>query len=280
MSAHMAKPSRDRRYQSDLAVGALQEHLDRLDAPPRDRARTKGAVFMLGGPHLLEVEHSHVPWTVRIQCELPRPEYAGRAVYVGTGDEAEDVEYLRFVQTVGRIGIRACCRLQCDVMLAEGGDSPATVRALAFLEQSDLIWFGDTGPPEKVWRAIEKAPGDVPERLRWRHQHGAVLVGVGQGAMLVGAHGWEHIEIVRAPDDDRHEVYQELDDPKERTLFSPLGAVKAVIFVEAEEVKVEVKVEEVEAQGEEINKVLPQKKKTRKEQHRKEFNLVLVQVQV
>ena len=222
---------------STLATGVLQDHLDTLDTLKHERGQVPGAVFIFGSHALVEAEHNGTPWLVRLQCELPRPELAARATYVGTGKPSENAEYARFVRAASAVGIKACCRLRCDVKESD----EATARALAFLEQSDLIWFGDTGPPEKVWAAIARAAGGVAERVRWRHKHGAVLVGVGKGGMLLGKTGWEYIDLTRYPSDTRHETYKELDDPKTRTLFESIGAIDKVFCREFKEEPKEVR---------------------------------------
>eukprot|EP00966_Prymnesium_polylepis_P060078 1393667-Prymnesium_polylepis.1 len=162
----MAQPLR----WSTLATGALQKHLDALAESGRTAA--PGAVFVLGSHELLDAPFDgERPWALRVRCELPRRELPARAAYVGTGEPSEDAEYARFVHAAQSIGIQAVCRLRCGVADAGG----AAARALAGLEQSDLIFFGDTGPPEATWATIAAAAADVPERVRWRHRQGAVL---------------------------------------------------------------------------------------------------------
>ena len=64
-----------------------------------------------------------------------------------------------------------------------------TRAALANLEQADVVVLGDGECHEAAWRAMNDGPDGIAERIRWRYYHGAVLLGVGSGAMLLGKHG-------------------------------------------------------------------------------------------
>ena len=161
-------------------LSPLEEHLSHL-ARPRSR-RLPGAVFACGSVQFLGECQS---WLPRLQCEV-RPEGTARAIYIGTSDRAEDEQYAAFLFGVGRCGIRTCRRLDIERVV------PAAL--LGFLEEASVVWFGHTERPEDVARALARGNADLMERIRWRHSHGALLVGVGGGARLLGQRSW-NVEV-------------------------------------------------------------------------------------
>ena len=165
----------------------------------------------------LDEEHEGQSWLLRLQCELRHPDAADpRAVYVGTSGSAEDEEYAAFVRAVGRCGIRTCRRIDADLAV------PAAT--LCFLEQSAVVWFGDTERPEHVWQAmVRDEEAGLIDRIRWRHQHGALLVGVGGGATLLGRYGFQSIKPGERPPPRMGE------GPHRRVTFEALGCIDALV---------------------------------------------------
>ena len=159
----------------------LGQHLQHLAKPAAHRL--PGAALACGSSAVLDLEHEDQSWLLRLQCELRHAGVGARAVYIGTSSAADDAEYMIFARAMAKCGgIRKCMRVRLDLEI------PAA--SLAFLEQSAVVWFGDTEWPDNVWRAVSKANGNLVERILWRHKHGALLVGVGGGAILLGAHGF------------------------------------------------------------------------------------------
>ena len=227
---------------SKVAV-PLQQHLLNL-AAPKSR-RLPGAVLACGSSALLDAEQNGQSWLVRLKCELRHPDAEPRAAYIGTSDSAEDDEYNTFVRAVLRLGIRTCLRIRADAEMIP-------TSALTFLEQSAVVWFGDAVRPEHVWRAMERAAVDLVERVRWRHKHGALLVGVSNGVTLLGAHGWQSIQPGESP------PRKEWEGPERRVTFEALGAMTAVVGVASAEVEVDAEASPRKKGREELELVVAQ----------------------
>ena len=148
-------------------------------------------VVMLGGPALLTHEEAGHPWLNRVRCELPqRPLGPGgieepvRACYIGANNADEDAAQFELVQqALGGVGVAHTGWLRV---------ATPTSAALANLEQADIVVLGDGPHHEAAWREMNDGPDGIAERIRWRYYQGAVLLGVGSGAMLLGKHGHAH----------------------------------------------------------------------------------------
>ena len=107
-----------------------------------------------------------------------------RACYIGANNADEDTAQFGLVQqALGGIGVGHTGWLRV---------ATPTSAALANLEQADIVVLGDGPHHEVAWREMNDGPDGIAERIRWRYYQGAVLLGVGSGAMLLGKHGHAH----------------------------------------------------------------------------------------
>lgn len=138
---------------------------------------------------MLKVEHAGHPWVVRVRCELPcRPLGPGgeeepvRATFISVNDTPEDAaRYATFVKAMASIDVYKCVHMKSE---------KPSARALGHLEQSDIVCIGDEPVVLKAWHSIAEGMHGVLERVKWRYYSGAVLMGIGNGAMLLGKRWW------------------------------------------------------------------------------------------
>ena len=144
------------------------------------------AVFCLGDNGLLTKKVEGFPWLTRVRCELPtRPldsqgrEQPIRATYIGYCNGEDEEQWKIFVTGMHGIGIRSLKWLKLG---------RTSARQLAHLEESDLILIagGDMVNTAKCFDLLVDGKHAVGERVKWRYWSGAVLVGVGSGAQLLG----------------------------------------------------------------------------------------------
>ena len=182
---------------------------DYLEALEKRQAREKAptaACFMLGSYEMLTLEYGGHPWLTRVRCELPtRPlgphgdEEPVRATFIGANSKEEPTHYETFVKAMALIDVTRCEHLKAA--------SP-TRKALAHLEQSDIVVLGDGPHVDEAWLNIgECSSCGLLERIRWRYYCGAVMIGVGTGAMLLGKKWW--VGDPRQELEARQESYEE-----------------------------------------------------------------------
>ena len=180
-----------------------------LEALEKRQAREKAptaACFMLGSYEMLTLEYGGHPWLTRVRCELPtRPlgphgdEEPVRATFIGANSKEEPTHYETFVKAMALIDVTRCEHLKAA--------SP-TRKALAHLEQSDIVVLGDGPHVDEAWLNIgECSSCGLLERIRWRYYCGAVMIGVGTGAMLLGKKWW--VGDPRQELEARQESYEE-----------------------------------------------------------------------
>jgi cyanophycinase-like exopeptidase len=102
-----------------------------------------------------------------------------KATYVGFGTDDNEDFYGMFVEAMGLVGIA-----KSDCRQVHGTPSS---EEKSHLEASDVILIGG-GDPYKIWRLLEDTY--VGEQIRWRYYNGAVIIGVGEGAMILGQKAW------------------------------------------------------------------------------------------
>lgn len=61
------------------------------------------------------------------------------------------------------------------------------------------------GDPYKTWRVLEDTY--VGEQIRWRYYDGAVILGVGEGAMLLGQKAWSKVTWGSKAQEEAEEPY-------------------------------------------------------------------------
>ena len=168
---------------------SVEEYLAAMEKRRALEESPLACVVMLGGPALLTHETEGHPWLNRVRCEMPqRPlgpggvEVPVRACYIGANNGDEDIGEFELVQAaLSNIGVAKTGWLRVA--------TPTRV-ALANLEQADIVVLGD-GPHHKAaWDEMNDGPDGISERIKWRYYQGAVLIGVGSGAMLLGKHGY------------------------------------------------------------------------------------------
>ncbi|KAL1520689.1 hypothetical protein AB1Y20_022258 [Prymnesium parvum] len=151
-----------------------------------------GAIFAVGSHALLETTSGGQPWLARVRAELPRPELPTRATYIGPAAAAaaaagDDGDFSAFLRAARALGAAACLRLGCE--------RTPPPRALAFLEQSDVLYLGD------LRHSAGGVCAAVGESVRWRHARGAVVLGVGLGAAALGTRTWDAADVPAAAGD-------------------------------------------------------------------------------
>ena len=173
------------RYRSAEEYIAALEKRQNLETAPI------AALFMLGSEDMLSLKHGGHPWLTRVRCELPtRPlgpsgeEEPVRATYIGgleADEEKEDAKYAKFVEGMESIDVRKVCKLNVF---------RPSARSLAHLEESDIIVIGDGDNIERWWPIFHDGPDTVMDRVKWRYYLGAVVLGIGFGAMVLGLKWW------------------------------------------------------------------------------------------
>ena len=170
---------------------SVEEYLAAMEKRRALEESPLACVVMLGGPALLMHEEAGLPWLNRVRCELPqRPLGPGgveepvRACYIGANNaDADEAQFELVQQALDGIGVGHTGWLRV---------ATPTSAALANLEQADIVVLGDGPHHEAAWREMNDGPDGIAERIRWRYYQGAVLLGVGSGAMLFGQHGYAH----------------------------------------------------------------------------------------
>ncbi|KAL1521894.1 hypothetical protein AB1Y20_021545 [Prymnesium parvum] len=192
------------------AYRTVEEYLAELEKRQGLEEAPPAAVFLLGSEQMLHVAHGSFPWLTRVRCELPlRPLGAGgveppiRAVYVSANDahaprEEQEAGYASFVRAMAAIDVRSCVWLEA----ARPGR-----KALALLEQADIVVLADGSDHAGGFALLEDERYAIGERIKWRYYCGAVLIGIGSGAMQIGKRGWtgDPMAEVRANAEHRHD---------------------------------------------------------------------------
>ena len=184
---------------------SIEDYLEALESGRARKAPT-AACFMLGSYEMLTLEYGGHPWLTRVRCELPtRPlgphgdEEPVRATFIGANSKEDPTHYETFVKAMALIDVTRCEHLKAA--------SP-TRKALAHLEQSDIVVLGDGPHVDEAWLNIgECSSCGLLERIRWRYYCGAVMIGVGTGAMLLGKKWW--VGDPRQELEARQESYEE-----------------------------------------------------------------------
>ena len=174
----------------------IEEYLADLEKRQDLEKAPIAAVFMLGSDEMLQLEVAGHPWLTRVRCELPtRPlgpggeEVPVRATYIGRCNDEDPAAYQRFVNAMRSIDVHKCVHLKVE---------KPSARALAHLEESDIVVIGDGPHVNKAWEVMSHGEGCIIERVKWRYYCGAVLVGIGKGAQILGERWWIN--------DPRHEL--------------------------------------------------------------------------
>jgi len=165
------------------------------------------AIFLLADSSLLFWKEQGYPWIDRVKCELPTRELTvdGReppvkASYVGccNGDLPEF--YDLFLGAMERIGITDCMHIHAK----------PNARERAHLEQSDVILLAG-GDIKTGWPALEFTY--IGEGIKWRLWSGACVIGIAEGATLLGAKAW----------------YKFKEEDEDFYIFKPLNLVPLII---------------------------------------------------
>ena len=177
--------------EAGTAYKTIDEYLYALERRQELEKAPTAAVFMVGSWDMMMLEVAGHPWLTRVRCELPtRPLGANgeedpiKATFVGANGKDDPEEYKQFVAAMAQIDVTRCCHLKIT-------DTIPTARALAHLEQSDIVVLGDGPHVQKAWWNMNEASTcALVDRIKWRYYCGAVMVGVGTGAMLLGLRWW------------------------------------------------------------------------------------------
>ena len=166
----------------------MEEYLRDLEKRQELEKAPCAAVFMLGSEEMLKVQYGGHPWLMRVRCELPtRPLGPGgeeepvRATYISADSEADAQRYQTFVDAMKTIDVHRCAHLKL---------AAPSARALAHLEESDIVALGDGPHVDKTWHLLEHGDECVLERFKWRYYSGAVLLGIGSGGQFVSERWW------------------------------------------------------------------------------------------
>ena len=155
-------------------------------------------VFLLADSELLFFWAEGAPFVGRIR------EYASvsepRIVYLSRDDKEAQHLYEMVYAAFAQVGMTDCCPIGVEI----------DDRDLDHLEDADIIILAGG-----VWEAL--VDQGLCDLLRSRQEEGAVLVGIGEGAIQLGAYCWE-----------KHS-----DD--EMTVFEGIGAVPGVVSVDEDE---------------------------------------------
>eukprot|EP01012_Entosiphon_sulcatum_P057251 TRINITY_DN8098_c0_g1_i1.p1 TRINITY_DN8098_c0_g1~~TRINITY_DN8098_c0_g1_i1.p1 ORF type:complete len:677 (-),score=127.92 TRINITY_DN8098_c0_g1_i1:9-2039(-) len=167
-----------------------------------ERDSTPGsAIFLLADSTLLFWKEEGFNWLDRVKCELPTRELTidGReppvkASYVGALSNDEPKYYEVFVAAMAQIGITDCMMIHKN----------PSKRERAHLEQSDLVLIGG-GSIKNEWLSLEHTY--LGESIKWRFYEGAVLIGIAEGASVLGNKTWYKLD----PADSDYFVFKGLD---------------------------------------------------------------------
>eukprot|EP00756_Hemistasia_phaeocysticola_P045253 Hpha_TRINITY_DN19010_c0_g1::TRINITY_DN19010_c0_g1_i1::g.138283::m.138283 len=177
-----------------------------------DEQKPYAAVFLLADSSTLFWKEEGIEWINRVKCELPTraltfdgDESEVKASYIGAANGDIPEFFSAFVDVMKVIGIEDCKHIHPDPSPEER----------AHLEQSDIILLAG-GDLEKGWKALANVDGSstyLGESLRWRYYDGAVLIGVAEGATLLGQKAWNGPR----------------DSEEERTFFKALSVVPSIV---------------------------------------------------
>lgn len=149
----------------------------RLD---RDEEKPYAAIFLLSDVSTLFWQEHGIDWATRIRCELPTRalRYDGSeakvyASYIGCANGDKPEFYEMFVMAMAQIGVTLCMHIHAD----------PTRRQRRHLEQSDVILLGG-GDVRKGWENLDNT--FLGESIKWRYYSGAVIIGIAEGAALLG----------------------------------------------------------------------------------------------
>ena len=177
--------------EAGTTYATIEEYLHALERRQELEKAPTAALFMLGSYDMMHLQYGGHPWLTRVRCELPtRPlgpsgeEEAVRATFIGANSREDASHYESFVKAMALIDVTRCVHLKAAGLKESS-------RALAHLEQSDIIVLGDGPHVREAWYNI----GDgcligLLDRIKWRYYCGAILLGVGTGAMLLGKLWW------------------------------------------------------------------------------------------
>lgn len=175
-------------------LAALEKRHAQEKAPP-------AAVFMLGGDEMMHRTFGGIPWLTRVRCELPsRPVGPGgeeepiRASYIGAFNEEDPAAYESFVEAMALIDVFKCMHVKAKpvhplAVKKAPGPGPSA-KALAHLEQSDIVVLGDGPFVDHAWWALAEGQDGLLDRIKWRYYCGAVLVGLGTANQFLGKRWW------------------------------------------------------------------------------------------
>eukprot|EP00667_Euglena_gracilis_P015646 EG_transcript_16288 len=165
------------------------------------------AIFLVADSSLLFWQEQGFPWMERVKCELPTRDLTvdGReppvkAAYIGccNGDAPE--LYDVFLSAMELINVTDCMHVHAK---------PSS-REKSHLEQSDIVLLAG-GDIKTGWQALEETY--LGEAIKWRLYSGACLIGVAEGATLLGAKAW----------------YPFAEGDPELFVFRPLNVVPLII---------------------------------------------------
>ena len=167
---------------------SIEAYLKDLEVRQQLEKAPCAAVFMLGSEEMLSIRYGNHPWIVRVRCELPtRPLGPGgmeepvRATYIGANSNEDTQRFAAFVEAMRTIDVFSCVHLKL---------AKPSARALAHLEESDIVCLGDGPHVLQTWRMLSLNEECVLERVKWRYYSGAVLIGLGTGCQFLGQRWW------------------------------------------------------------------------------------------
>ena len=167
---------------------SIEAYLKDLEVRQQLEKAPCAAVFMLGSEEVLSIRYGNHPWIVRVRCELPtRPLGPGgmeepvRATYIGANSNEDTQRFAAFVEAMRTIDVFSCVHLKL---------AKPSARALAHLEESDIVCLGDGPHVLQTWRMLSLNEECVLERVKWRYYTGAVLIGLGTGCQFLGQRWW------------------------------------------------------------------------------------------
>ena len=173
----------------------IEEYLEALEKRQMQEKAPTAAIFFLGAEDMMFQKFGGIPWLTRVRCELPtRPlgpsgeEEPVRATFVGACSGEDPERYERFVEAMALIDVYKCAHLRSRPVHPKAknkGHIGPSARALAHLEQSDIIVMGDGDINHEAWYALAEGVDGLMERIKWRYYCGAVLIGLGTGCQLL-----------------------------------------------------------------------------------------------
>ena len=145
--------------EAGTTYATIEEYLHALERRQELEKAPTAALFMLGSYDMMHLQYGGHPWLTRVRCELPtRPlgpsgeEEAVRATFIGANSREDAGHYASFVSAMALIDVTRCVHLKA-------GQLKLSSRALAHLEQSDIVVIGDGPHVREAWFSI----GDASE---------------------------------------------------------------------------------------------------------------------